>query len=644
MIMSTLDRKRKPQFPVSKGSTPIWGPSERDELLRLAIQVGGIGIFETDFEQDRSRFSPELCAILGLPVGTEMTYGEATSLYHGPDRAAAIARAEAALYAPEKGRWSSVHRIMRPDGTVRWISVQGRRIYQDTPEGPKAVRSIGTVIDITHIKEAEEALRENERRLRLALDAARMGTFEVDLAGTQAFIDAQEASLLGLPEETRLVSVEDLRERVPLEDLRASDAKRKRLTEENEAYHHEFRVRLPDGKERWLSAYADIRSDHIFGVNFDVTERRRAEAALRESEARLRIATNGAALGIFEWDPLTDHVVWENDRIYEIFGRTRNDSPISKQQFVSEHLHPDDVGRFETALSNAIRTSGAFHIACRIKWKDGSHRWLQIDAKLETLEGGERRRLVGVVGDITKRKVLEQEAKDLSERLINLQEEERQRISQELHDSTAQHLVAASLQLMTIRATAEQGGETTRMWEDIKTSIQEALREIRTFSYLMHPPALRSDGLTSTVRRYLDGFADRSGLSVTFRSNAAVDELPFAQQRALFRIVQEALANVHRHARASRVAVDLRTIAGRTHLIVNDNGHGVAGVLEEDNRTDGHMHFPCANPGVGILGIRARARQFGGDLRIATGQNGTRLHVVTPQPEGDTTISHRVHS
>ena len=408
-------------------ASQIWGPGESHELLNLAIQVGGMGIFETDFESDRSRFSPELCAILGLPVGAEMTYAEATLLYHGPDRAAAIARAEAAVRSQDRGRWRSVHRVVRPDGAVRWISLEGRRTYRDTPQGPMSVRSIGTVIDVTHIIEAQEALRENERRLRFALDAARMGTFEVDLAATQAVIDAQEARLLGLPEDTRVVSVEKLRERVPFEDLEASDAKQKCLTERNEAYEHEFRLRLPDGSERWLSAYADVRSNRIFGVNFDVTDRRRAEIALRDSEARLRIAASGAALGIFEWHPLTDHAVWANDRIYEIFGRTHADGPVGKRQFVSDYLHPDDLNSFEAGLDNAFRTAGTLHAVCRIKCKDQIPRWVQIDAKFEAIADEEPRRLVGVIADITERKRLEEEKNELSARLINLQEEERQR-------------------------------------------------------------------------------------------------------------------------------------------------------------------------------------------------------------------------
>jgi PAS domain S-box-containing protein len=165
---------------------------ETDELLRLAVQVGGIGTFESDLERKRTRFSPELCAILGLPAGTEMSYEEASRLIDERDRDAVKASIEAAIKA-DKGRWSSEHRVVRADGAIRWIAVHGRRIYRDTAEGPKPVRSIGTVIDITHLKETQAALRESECRLRLALDAAGMGTFEADITASQVRIAGSPA-------------------------------------------------------------------------------------------------------------------------------------------------------------------------------------------------------------------------------------------------------------------------------------------------------------------------------------------------------------------------------------------------------------------------------------------------------------------
>jgi len=602
----------------------IEAPSNRDELLRLAVQVGSIGIYETDFEQNRTRFSPELCVILGLQIGTELDYADASRLVDERDRAAVNALMEQARNASDEGTWNCIHRIMRPDGNVRWISVNGRRYYRDTPTGRQPVRAIGTVVDVTHLKEAEDALRQSELRLRLALDAAQMGTFEGDIAGTEATIDAQEARLLGLPEETRIVSTDELRARIPLGDLRVSDAKRERLERHAEAYHHEFRFRMPDGSERWLSAYAAIRAGRIFGVNFDVTPRKLAEIALRESETRLQIATSGAALGVFERDLKTDRTVWVNDRMYEIFGRTRADGSLTRQQFVEDYLHPDDVSAFEAALKDAIHTGGQLRAICRIYQKSGVQRWLQIDGKYEYWDTGEPSRLVGVVADITERKALEQEARELSERLIVLQEEERQRITQELHDSTAQQLVAASLNLMTLRTKVDPGSAAAVLCDEVEASMQTALKELRTFSYLMHPLALQADGLRLTIRQYLDGYVEHAGLTVRFRSNPKFDELPLEMQRTLFRIVQEALANVHRHASASHVSVELRCIAGQLHLMVSDNGHGIRSEVQERSQ----LH-----PGIGLLGIRTRARRFGGDLRVRTGTRGTSLHVAMPSQQ-----------
>ena len=412
----------------------IWAPNESDELLRLAVQVGGIGIYETDLEQSRTRFSPELCAILGVPAGTEMAYAEASRVFDERDRASVNASVEAAVNSTDEGKWSGVHRIMRPDGSIRWVSIQGRRHYRNAADGRHAVRSVGTVVDITHLKETEAALRQSELRLRLALEAAQMGTFESDIGGSQAIIDAQEAHLLGLPPETRLVSSEELRPRIPLKDLQTSDAKKERLEQHNEDYHHEFRLRMPDGSERWLSAYAAIRSNRIFGVNFDVTERKRTEAALRESEARLRIATNAAALGVFERDVKADRMVWANDRAFEIFGHTRADRGLTRHQLVQDYVHPNDAKAVKDALRDARRKGGSHHVICRIRQKGGLQRWLQIDGKYELTDTGEPSRHIGVFADITERKALEQEARELSERLVNLQEEERQRIAQELHE------------------------------------------------------------------------------------------------------------------------------------------------------------------------------------------------------------------
>jgi signal transduction histidine kinase len=223
-----------------------------------------------------------------------------------------------------------------------------------------------------------------------------------------------------------------------------------------------------------------------------------------------------------------------------------------------------------------------------------------------------------VVADITERKMLEQEANDLSERLINLQEEERQRIAQELHDSTVQHLVAANLNLMNLRPRVGLRSDESRRWDETESCLQEAMTELRTFSYLMHPPALEAAGLNSTIRDYAAGYGDRSGLDVKVRFNPKLDRLPVEMQRTLLRIAQEALANIQRHAAtASQIRVEGRLVADRVHLIIGDDGSG----FQDEEKV---------GLGRGIHGMRARSQRWGGQLRIRAGSKGTRVHAMLP--------------
>ena len=173
-------------------------------------------------------------------------------------------------------------------------------------------------------------------------------------------------------------------------------------------------------------------------------------------------------------------------------------------------MHSDDANALKDAMHDAKRKGGNHHVICRIHQKGGSQRWVQIDGKYELSDTGEPSRHIGVFADITERKALEQETKELSERLVNLQEEERQRIAQELHDSTAQHLVAANLNLISLKSKAGAESE-LKLWDEVEACMAEAMKELRTFSYLMHPLGLDADGLCSTIRRYIDGYAIAQG-------------------------------------------------------------------------------------------------------------------------------------
>jgi PAS domain S-box-containing protein len=338
-------------------------------------------------------------------------------------------------------------------------------------------------------------------------------------------------------------------------------------------FRMQYRLRRSDGAYRWVDDIGIPRYGRegtflgYIGSCVDISHLRQTEAALRESETRLRIATASADLGIFERDIRHDRTVWVNDRMYEIFNRSAQDGPLSRAAFLRNYLHPGDVKAFEAAANKAIKTDGHLHTTFRIRLKNAEERWLQVDATHEISEAGEPLHVVGVASDITERKALEQRAAELSDRLVNVQEEERQRIGQELHDSTTQHLVAIDLNLVTLRPKIGLTPDEIRRWDEVEALLQQAINELRSVTYLMHPPGLQADKLIESLEQYVRGYSDRTTIAVKMRLSSKLDQLPYQMQRTLLRIVQEALANVHRHAAASQVSIDGRVVADRVHLL-----------------------------------------------------------------------------
>lgn len=215
----------------------------------------------------------------------------------------------------------------------------------------------------------------------------------------------------------------------------------------------------------------------------------------------------------------------------------------------------------------------------------------------------------------------------MSVSLESIQDGIQQRLASDLHDSTCQHLIAASLGLMRIRRNLSDSVEAERVCNEIDGSIDEALREIRAFAYLLHPQKLTADGLKTTIERYADGFAARTSLRITTRIVSAVDRLPYEKQRALLRIIQEALTNVFRHAKATNVRIVIGATVSHFRVTISDNGRGIG--------ADHVKQGAAANSsGVGIPAMRVRLEQMGGSLDIhsnpATRRPGTVLCAVFP--------------
>ena len=258
-----------------------------------------------------------------------------------------------------------------------------------------------------------------------------------------------------------------------------------------------------------------MRSAFDCGRNPFRKPRRRREGSPRpaaqkehhRSVANARARSSGAALGVFEWDPNTDHTVWENDRIYEIFGRSRADGPVSKRQFVADYLHRDDADAFEAAVGKAVRTRDALHVVCRFTRKAGGLRWLQIDGKFEaTATGISRHVLWASLQTSLRASDWKPELRDFLMAFGPSRKKNGAAWPRELHNSTVQRLVAAALILTSLKAKSSSESTAPQDWDGLEASLEEAMKELRTFSYLMHPPALRGQHLDHSLQQYVDAF------------------------------------------------------------------------------------------------------------------------------------------
>ena len=199
--------------------------------------------------------------------------------------------------------------------------------------------------------------------------------------------------------------------------------------------------------------------------------------------------------------------------------------------------------------------------------------------------------------------------RDLDSELFALQEQLHRRIATELHDSTCQHLVAASLGLMQIRNALRDPPTIERHCEQLDVSINSALNELRSVAYILLPQDLFEGGLKAAVEQYAAGFAARTSLVVEVSISPEVDTLPYEEQRSIMRITQEALTNVHRHASATRVDISIRAADGEFNLEIRDDGHGLKAV-------DGARRFSAPTFGAGLRIVQARVREMGGRFEI----------------------------
>ena len=396
-------------------------------MLAEAQKIAHLGSFEYVAASRTTVWSEEEFRIYGLdPRGPSPAYEEMLARCIHPDDAALL---HETFTKAMQGRsvYELEHRIVRPDGEVRWVHDRAQPYFD---EQGALLRYVGATLDITERKQAEVALQQSEGReraraaeLAAVLDAAPTPIFIAHDAACQHITGNRAAdemlrnpscgeASLSAPETVRPRHFKAVRDGIelPLAELPAQRAARG-----ERVLDFEFSLVFDDGAVRHVLGNgtplpdAEGRPRGSVLILTDITERKQADERLRASTERLRLATQAAALGVLEVDLVNDRGVWENQRMFDLFGRTREDGPLNRAQLIAEAMHPDDVAAFERDTAAGASTGEPFRACFRIRRKnDGAWRWIESSVCVVCDATGRPQRLIGVSADITARKEAEE--------------------------------------------------------------------------------------------------------------------------------------------------------------------------------------------------------------------------------------------
>lgn len=403
---------------------------------------------------------------------------------------------------------------------------------------------------------------------------------------------------------------------------------------------NEHQAILADGSITWqhwidhVITNGNGRVKELQGIGRDITERKLAEEELQISERRFATAFSANPQPMSLTTLAEGRYIDVNESFLQMSGYAREEVIGNTSLGLGIFQAPEDREKLVGPLRSGKSVQ---NLELMFRTKTREFRILLSSAELINL-GGQQCVLVAS-SDITDRKRLEEERlnaenelSQLTARLFTLQDEERRRIARELHDGTAQNLFAISIDIDLMRKqTANGDSELNSLLDESASLCEQSLQEIRTLSYLLHPPLLDHAGLVSALQWYVDGFIKRSGIAVNLVALESVGRMGSEIETALFRIVQESLTNIRRHSGSETAGIRLWRDEDEIFLEIHDHGKGIK--LTDSIGPIDETHLL----GVGIPGMRQRLRQLGGRLDIVTSASGTVVTAIIPLKETSST-------
>jgi PAS domain S-box-containing protein len=520
-----------------------------------------------------------------------------------------------------RGPYAAEFRIVHPDGSVCWVSAQGKFSY--LPNG-EPERMLGMAVDITARKNAEEALYRKDADLTEAQRLAGVGSWRWTVEDDKVSWSHEVYRISGrdprLPAPT-YAELSQLYTAESWERLRyAVEAALRTAT----PYELELEINRPDGTSRWIIGRGEANFDGtgrvvgLHGTVQDITERRRSREALRESEERLRLAAEAGRMYAFEWDRATDVIV-RSAEFTHILGLTTETKDTTCQQMLT-NVHPDDQAKVVAATSACTPENPFCRIKYRVLRSDGSLVWLEKNAHAFFDAKGRMIRMIGMVADITERKLTEEALSTLSRRLIGAQETERARIARELHDDIGQRLALLSVTLEQLKQPALDSKREVRTgMDEMRRQILAISAGIHTLTHDLHSPTLRHLGIVKAMHGFCRELSEQQKVEIYFSHKGIPENVPHEISLCLYRILQEGLHNAIKHSRVKQYQVSLCATSDALHLTIEDSGLGF------------DPKIALMGNGLGLNSMQERLKLVDGELRIESQpQLGTKVLARVP--------------
>lgn len=617
---------------------------ESEERLILALSSAKMGTWDWDTDTDLLLWNDRQRELFGIRAEDfHGTGADALSRIHPEDRPRIDAAVRRVL---EDGvTVGEEFRVVHADGSVHWLFGSGRPVQDERGRWRHAV---GVCLDITarrlsqeglqslnevlevRVRERTAALAEANERWGWVVRATTDGVWDWDLVRDTAYFSPRWKEMHGFQEHDYLESTNEWRMRIHPDDRPSVLASLEAyLCGEKEAFWEEYRIQRKDGIYIWVldrgvAVFNEQgRAFRIVGAETDITWRKEAEEALRFSEQQFHtLADNVPAL--FGYIGRDRRYRFVNKQYEQLFGCP--DEEIAKMS-VCDLLGPEGYAEVRRYLDKAL-AGEPVSFEYELKMPDVGTHSLSAQYVPDRDEQGQVAGVFALSTDITALKstealLREREAqlRELGAKLLRAQEEERRRISRDLHDDVMQRMGVLTLELYgLVSSTSSQDAGLQSQLKACGASAEQLTTDLQCMAHQLHPSALEFGGLETAMREQVDEFALRTGLSAELMIRNVPKDIPLDHATCLYRVLQEGLQNVQKHAEATTVLVRLLRTGRGLGLCIHDDGRGIENGEGSTRRK-----------GLGLTSMAERVGMLNGIFRIRTSpDDGTEIHAWVP--------------